>query len=752
MSKKEAENVCFWLPNQSANKMDVLTPHKMVVVFLIQEYMRLKKSPEGGTTEQQPPAIELSFADRKRFCMLLLRLIQFPDMPYKDLHALLVSQSYGLHPVHLEEFTKLMKLLKSIGIDVLFDLYNDIDKIIMDNSVLIGIVGLHLRKVFVTMDKMNFQEVMELYQATIAYYDKGVNAMAADKGIAEESVNALNLSQYTPIKPSDHGAFAAKWSVKQSELFVAQQSALLKENEVKALPPDELERRLTEIIHDRPQYAQAYFLQYLNNLRVRDISNAIQALHRSFDRGTTASSAAGANGGSGIPFASENYSKEYQYSNLNLAILHSHFGHRKHALQSLRECITLAQDNGDLTCLHLAHSWIARLHNQDPPLPEKNASASSIHATSLGALAEIRRSCQGGDEPPAKLLGRLMLNDHLNCQRSMMDLVANGTAVRAAVWTVYGNHSMASLCAQVLLNADLKSLDKTYNGEGICQVLCSTVVWLAFLGEFNLAIVVLKHTKDRFPTYPHSHEWWIAEHYITVTRAIYRGHWAEATSECQRMHVFSPPLAMLQLAHVTLAKLEFTTAKTIIRRLLTGGDTLDPLIHVRALILYANTFVGTQHPAAINVLGEAQQLARNHHLQYEEALIGLHFGYIYLVHMNVPRQALVALKGSLETILANGPIYDKSRAMFVFARALVEAEEEQAKRLEQLASLVPMFEEAIECFEKLECYSKAKDVYIYLAKTFHSLGELDERNRFSYRYRMLEEQFPTEAQYLNVFL
>ncbi|KFB50782.1 AGAP005578-PA-like protein [Anopheles sinensis] len=750
MSKKEAENACFWLSNQSTSKMDVLTPHKMVVVFLIQEYMRLKKSPDSGTTEEQPPAIELSYADRKRFCMLLLKLIQYPDMPYKDLHGLLVSPTYGLHPVHLEEFTKLMKLLKSVGIDVLFDLYNDIDKLIMDNSVLIGIVGLHLRKVFVTMDKMNFQEVMELYQATIAYYDKGMEAMEAEKHEASEIEASLQHSQYKPIEPCDHGTFAAKWSVKQSELFVAQQTALLKENEVKALPPNELQERLDEIIHDRPQYSQAYFLQYLNNLRVRDVNNAIQALHRSFDRGTTASSAAVANGGSSVPAASESYTKEYQYCNLNLAILHSHFGHQQHALKSLQECITLAHDNGDLTCLHLAQSWIARLNNHDTPIPEKNSSISAIHATSLGVLAGLQSSCRAGDAVPSKLFGLLMLNDHLNCQRSMMDLVANGTAVRAALWTVYGKHEMASLCAQILMNADLKSLDKIYNGEGICQVICTIAVRLAFLGEFNLAIVMVKHAKDRFPRYPHTIAWSVTDHYITLTRAIYRGHWAEAIGECQKLHSFDKPLALLQFAHVMLAKLDITTAKTIILRLLKNSDALEPLIHVRALILYANTFMPAHHAGALSELGKAQDLARKYYLEYEDAIIDLHIGYIYLVHMHVPRQALVPLKSCLETILANGPIYDKSRAIFTFARALVEAEEKQ-NRLEKLVTLMPMLEEAMENFEKLECYSKAKDMYIYLAKTFHSLGQHDEQNRFAYRYRVLQEQFPTELQYLNIF-
>uniref|UniRef100_A0A182PHG8 Anaphase-promoting complex subunit 5 n=1 Tax=Anopheles epiroticus TaxID=199890 RepID=A0A182PHG8_9DIPT len=754
MSKKDSENVCFWLPNQAAGKMDVLTPHKMIVVFLIQEYLRLKKTVSEGVVAsgEQSQQIEVSAGDRKRFCMLLLKLIQYPDLPYKDLYGLLLSPVYGVHPVHLEEFKKLMKLLKTVGIDVMFDLYNEIDKLIMDNtaSFQIGIVGLYLRKVFVTMDRMSFYEMKDLYLATIAYYDKGMHAIRLDP-CPEASYDAESFkqatNQYTPIEPSDHGTHAAKWSVKQSELFIAQQSALLKENEAKALPPKELQKRLNEIIHDRPHCSQAYFLNYMNNVRVREFFGAVHALQRVFDRTPSAGAPPGATNGGGT-----SEGKDYQYASLNLAILHAEFGHPELARVCLRECIMIAQENADPTCLQLAHAWLSHLEGHCMPLPDKTTSGSLFHATSLHILSHLRQGSIIGKKP-SELFGLLMVNDLLNCQRSMMDLVATGIAERTALWTVYGKHEQASLCAQLLLNVELKSLDKKYNGNGVCQVLCSLVVRLAHLGEFGLALVVLQYTKGNFPRYPQSRDWHLADHYVSVLRAIYRGRWAEASGECQHLHSYDPHLALLQFAHIALAKQDYSTAEDFIARLL-DDETLVPLVRIRAMLLSANVYIHNGQPKAFQLLNSAQMYAQRYHLQYEEALVHLHFAYLLLTHLHAPRQAFVSIKAALETILANGPIYDRARALFLFARTLVELERHEpgAARLNQLNAMLPTFEQAVEMFEKLECYCKAKDVYVYLAQTYHELGSTEERNRYSYRYRLLEEQYPTERQYLNVFL
>ncbi|XP_055538251.1 anaphase-promoting complex subunit 5 [Wyeomyia smithii] len=735
-AKKEPETVGFWLPKQSSAKMDILTPHKLAVVFLIQEYLSLKKVAEDNAQ------IRFTARDRRRFCLLLLKLIQYPDMAYKDLYGLLTSPVYGIHRTHLEEFEKLMKMLKTVGIEVLFDLYNVIDKLISDNgsSYQIGIVGLYFRRVYITLVKMSFPEFMALYRNSVAYYEKGVRAVQISSSSFSNSESFMKLEAQAVYKDRNS---ASKWSNKQSELFVAQQSLLLQNNETNALNPKDMQNRLNEIIHDHPLYSQAYFLSYLNSVRVRDFFNAVDAIHRSFDRSAL------------ISMALAQDSKEYQYSALNLAILHAQFNHNDEALASIKECIMLAQENSDKICLQLAHAWLCLLDASKPQFSEKNIANKElitlVHSISLGIQSLVKSSASTG-YTPAKLFEVLLKSDILNCQTSMMDLTANGIAERAALWAMYGKNEVSSLCSQLLLNSDLKLLVQTYNGEGICQALCSLVVWLAIQGEFNLALTVLKHTQERFPRYPLSKSWMTADYYITSMQAIFRGEWTDASNACYHLYTLDKHLSLLQRAHLALARLNLKSADQLLRQIL-DDDTIEPLTRVRALLLTAHTLTSLPDASkmeVVNVLNDALAIANKNYLDYEKALIEMHFAHVLML-LKLPNQALKAVKNCLENILANGGIYDKAKVLFLFVKCVLAVELAAEDKLTKIGKCLPMLEQAVEYFQKLECYAKVKDVYIFLANFYHTLEIPEERNKFAYKYRLIEEQYPTTREYLNLF-
>lgn len=345
-NKKEGDNVSFWLPMAQTNSRgDTLTPHKISTIFLIQEYLEMKQ--EAADKKEEFPT-----TFRKKFHLLLLKLIQHPDLPYRDFHCLLTSETYGIHKLHLERFERIMQDISTSenGMEALFDLQSMIDKLMSETASKnggvsqSGIVGLYLRRVHVTLDKMSFSEVLGLYKNIKKYYERDVRGLSiAPPTIKiEESDLGIMKNNYT------ERASQCKWSLKQAELFVAQQSELLLCDETQALPPKELQNKLCEIMQDNPLYSQAYFLCYLNSIRLRDYFNALDALKRAFDRNT-------------MKAGSTADHKGYQYSSLNLAILHTQFGHVTEAVQSLKECIMLAQENGDRVCLDLAQSWLSYL-------------------------------------------------------------------------------------------------------------------------------------------------------------------------------------------------------------------------------------------------------------------------------------------------------------------------------------------------------------------------------------------------------
>lgn len=344
-NKKEGDNVSFWLPTVGATvRGSLLTPHKIATIFLIQEFLEMKK--EAVEKKEEFPATY-----RKKFHLLLLKLIQHPDLPYRDFHRLLTSETYGIHKSHLERFELIMQDISTSenGMEALFDLESMIDKLMSETPSKnggishSGIVGLYLRRVDVTLDGMFFSEMLDLYKNIKKYY--------------ERDIRTLNIAPTLKIEDADMGimknnyterANQCKWSLKQAELFVAQQSELLLCDETQALPPKDLQNKLCEIMQDNPVFDQVNFLCYLNSVRLRDYFNALDALKRAFDRNT-------------LKDGPTPDSRAYQYSSLNLAILHAQFGHVSEAVQSLKECIMLAQENGDRVCLDLTQSWLSYL-------------------------------------------------------------------------------------------------------------------------------------------------------------------------------------------------------------------------------------------------------------------------------------------------------------------------------------------------------------------------------------------------------
>lgn len=408
-NRREFDPLNIW-PNVKTIKIDKITPHKIIVVFLLQEYLKVKSAHERHDVY---PAVH-----SKRFCMLLLNLIQYPDMPYKDLIEFLRSPGADIDPCHVENFERLMEKMSTFGIDVLFDLQLFIGKLLTDNHHVnqFGIVGFYIRRILLALNKMGFKGISDLYDNILAYYDKGVRAIAfsstGDNNSTFEPIESMastssmmvdvsaidahqqtkrHLSLLLPTSTKDRNGHG-KWSIKQADLFVAQQCNLLENNEIYAMKPIELQQRLNEIIQDIPLYTQAHALTYLNSLRVRDFFSSLDSYHHAYDQsscrenGQTMISTDATQSATDPQPKSTN--KGLQYSSLNLAILHMQFGHYNETLSNLSECIMLAQEAGDKACLQLAQLWLCLLDKKYVLLCEANVTSqlesSAVHSVSLG--------------------------------------------------------------------------------------------------------------------------------------------------------------------------------------------------------------------------------------------------------------------------------------------------------------------------------------------------------------------------------
>lgn len=703
---------------------------------------------EDGEEKFIIPSVGYTPEYRRKFYMTLLKLIQLPDMSYKDLHSLLSSGKHQLCDWHLEGFKNVMSVMNKLGIEVLFKLAKTMDELITETSTSgtnapcihqCSVIGLYFRRILVFLEKMSFQELMTLHKNILVYYDKGVRSMA---------IAPVVPSSFEEIEESMLGKH--KWSAKQAELFVAQQSSLLENDETKALNPKELQKRIDEIVQIyNPLYSKAYFLSYLNNIRIRDLPNCIEALHRSFDRNA---------GKYGQTHQENNASKSnFQYSVLNLAILHTMFDHNAEALKCLKECIMIAQENGDRVCLQLAQLWLCLLDKSNFQLSEKNIAnkteMSLVRSVSLNIQSLVKVAAISG-YLPSKLFDVLIKSDILNCQHSMVNLISNCVAERSALWTLYGKNEMASLSSQLLLNSNLKTMERIHNGEGLCQALCNVAMWSALQGDFTSSAIVLKKAKATFPRYPISRNWMLVKFYVGSQQAIFMERWSDAASACDHMFHLDRNLSMLQRASMNIARGNRSVALSLLDQLLEQDDeALEPLMRVRGMVMQAQSLVDDQNvpSESLLVLNRAGILAKEKHLDYEHSIVEMNIAYI-LNRMEMHQQALKVVKLNMENILANGGVYDKAKVLFLFVQCLIESSPTVELKLEKLKKTIEQVELAIGYFSKLECWNKVKDVYMFLARLYNELGLIEERNHYALKFRlMVEERTNNANDYVNVF-
>jgi len=211
---------------------------------------------------------------RRMFYMLVFKLIQEQDKSYNELHSLLTTGKYKLDTLMLESFEKAMSEFCAGSIEALFDFseIQNIDEILNENYGIsqFSMVGVYVRRVGVVLERLSFPEMMDMYKNVCSYYERGVRAAASGSRMAvaggilhREETPPPNPITEKPEDPKPKKKVEAvariaqernplsKWAPKQAKFFINKQSELLENNERKALPPLELQKKVQEIIHDR---------------------------------------------------------------------------------------------------------------------------------------------------------------------------------------------------------------------------------------------------------------------------------------------------------------------------------------------------------------------------------------------------------------------------------------------------------------------------------------------------------------------
>ncbi|KOB76178.1 Anaphase-promoting complex subunit 5 [Operophtera brumata] len=300
-----SENLDFIKLVNIKGSVENITPHKIAVVAFIREYGLLKVEAKKMVDCSVAPKY------RKDFCMLALKLIQCPDMEFKELETLLTDGRYNLLSVHLQNFCVRLQNIYVNGISALMDcVTSTVDKLMIEQSetnpcviARYSVLGLYLRRILLHLDKLTFVQVKLNNMEPVATISSTPTA---------DETKPLELSMRMNIIDRDNSFEECQWSSKQAELFTAQQANLLQINEKKALSPK----------------------HFLNCIRMNEFCGAQDSLYNCFDR-TVFNIGANGNG--------SEKNKSFRYAALNRAAMHTQFGHNAQTPRAPRHAAVAVQ-------------------------------------------------------------------------------------------------------------------------------------------------------------------------------------------------------------------------------------------------------------------------------------------------------------------------------------------------------------------------------------------------------------------------
>ncbi|KAK9882007.1 hypothetical protein WA026_018860 [Henosepilachna vigintioctopunctata] len=726
-------------------KLDIITPHRLAIAILIKNFHKYRE-----TDEYKNEADGMFSKYLRDFCVLLLKLMQSPDIELAELWSLLTSENYNLPEALKLLFKQDLNEINNNGVGSLLDVIDGLSRLMADNEsdpihlankCIISknsVVGYYLRRLIVNFDKLTFSEVTEIYSS----FQRYCRDLISFTFMPEEN-HLFHMENWSGGKNL--------WTRRQAELFIATQAALLESNEEKAMRPKDLQNIISNILKTNPNLAEAHFLAYLNYLRVKEFCGAIDSLYHCFDLNNIGEMK---NGNDDKP-------KIYRFAALNLAVLHHHFDHHEEALASLREAIRIAQDANDSVCLQHALSWLYRLivTNKDKLIEHsvlKSFGLNLSYRTSLGIQTFVQLSSLLSAKPH-HIFETLAKSDIINYQHNHRDLISNSYAVKSSLWQFYGKPEMSSLWSQLLLylNIDNPKPSKAYYGEAFCLSICNVAMHLLAQGKYNLVYCILSFAKLRFPNEPNSHIWMLCDCIFYFIRALYHEDWNEAEAAAQRLTIVDKWESYLRLAELYLYKQDYVEANKYVDMVFERYEDEDKskfkgYQYIRAKLLLAEIQFASNIPHSIpsgimDLLSNCLIETNKYQLDYYTAMIYMHMANVQL-HLGMTGQALMVLDKCMIQIMSHGGCYDRARCLLLYVKCLI-ADSTRLKSQEKnevMKKGTVMLNEVKELFSNVEAYSRMKDVLYLQAKLYNNLNMRQDRNRCALEFRLLEEEYATK--------
>ncbi|XP_041368923.1 anaphase-promoting complex subunit 5-like [Gigantopelta aegis] len=738
-----------------------VTTHKLSLLVLVYEYQQQKKPPDP----LDPPIF--SETEKRDFMTTLLDLLQ-------SLHLELVVLKQRLEPILkpclYEGFIARLKEFSEEGVQPLMDFFELVNNLVFpeppDDPQIVksSVFGLFIRRMVLAFNKLSFSQVTYFHSKVKAYYSVLVEAESELAKSMTESV--MSLSGMEPLTKSGLGKSfdglhlpsetvpGGFYSQKQAEYFIAQQAFMLLHNEQAALPPGKLQEKITALLRDMPDMAEAYFLSYLNSLRVKEYCTALHNLYNYFNRSANMAEE------SATPGKGQDEDVSRRYAALNLAVLLYRFGHKTEAMEALQESIRMAQKKNDHVCLQHALCWLHRLGDNNVAHTKnlmersvsKSAELSLPYLTSLGVQALAKHNAITTAKP-SSVFEYLVKSDILNCQHSLVGLMCISYAQKAALWSMYGKRECSSMCSQLVLNLDTSESMVYYNGESVCIALCNLALHHKDEGNYTTALDLVGNARHRFPAKSqYAHIWMCCEQVILFDRNLYNKKWSQAEQAVLNLRALNEDEANLRHGILLRETGEVTEASSELHSILKKESSrkkkeVSPDYECSVLLALVEVYTQTGNPAtALPHVMDCITRAKEHHLHYLLAMATIYLAFIQF-DMRLYEQALGLIEQHLLTVLTHGSCLDKARTLYLYSKCCVAAASKAspADRRSALASAVSVMNQVIDLFKKIEANHRVKDALYYQARLFNDLGYTAERNKCAYQFKQLDLLSATES-------
>ncbi|XP_046844230.1 anaphase-promoting complex subunit 5-like [Xenia sp. Carnegie-2017] len=712
---------------------DCITPHKISLLVLICELC--DKSEENITPFRK---------HRRPLMIVVLNFMQANDIEFIELRRKLDEidgqrgHLSGLLCDRLNGISEGESSLCDFFLQNLEYLLNVEEEIVLTRT---SFFGLFVRKMVLLFNKMSFGQVLHLNDLLKTY-------LHSDHG--NDKMNAVQYSDVAKRMPI---------SRKQGEIFLAKQAVLLNSGDNTAENAKELQEQINNILCVAPDLAEAHFVQYLNCIRVGELKQAVDYLYHYFDRKQFEESQSGVE----TEDAKKVRCKRFCYAALNLAVLHTHFGHRRQALTVLEESIKIAQEANDHVCLvhglKLLHKLKGERDAQGKYMLERIcARTSELKLQSLESLSMLMKTNQmvfDGDLP-SRVFGVFDKLNFFNLEKSLFDLSVSSDLQQSSCFHFYGQSLLAAVYSQLPLirwkpSYDLGPENSTgvYNADAKPKSLCFLANHLQKKGNFVAAMKILDLAERYNPANGKFAQIWQAERArIMFDQALLMEDWQTASKSVENLKVFDTFDSELRKAKFLTQRKQFDCAHETLQRLMKylGGkcdmktdenyvEEMRANIHIAMAELYIAT---ENYTSSIGHLLKCKTICDKYHVENISITASLCLAETQF-RLDLPDRAMGYLRQAMINALSNGSVFTVCCLKILACRCELQKSKNESKenRRKVLLSVAPTLDVVLKNLKTIHAITKLRDVLILQAFVYNELGYLEKRNKYSIDYRLL---------------